>query len=58
MLDSTVLRKIIAVAFIGKQNELLYFYTEEDTSESLHLQMMAHSSLDVIDEKKSKYVYI
>ena len=48
---------IYCVAFIGKFNEPLYFYCNEDTSEYLHLQMMTHSCLDVIEERKKKYVF-
>lgn len=49
---------IYCVAFIGKSNEPLYFYCNEDTSEYLHLQMMTHSSLDVIEQRKKKYVFV
>jgi hypothetical protein len=46
---------IVCIALIGKQNEPLYFYCKEDSSEFIHLQMIAHSALDVIEEKKKKY---
>lgn len=45
---------IIAVAFIGKKNEPLYFFTEEDTAEALNLQMIIYGSLDVVEEKRKK----
>ena len=48
-------RRVIAVAFIGKQNEPLYFYCEEDYAELIHVQMIAHSSLDIIEEKRKKW---
>jgi hypothetical protein len=48
------LKKIIAVSILGKMNEPLFFYSEEDYEESLHLQMVLHSSLDSIDEKRRK----
>jgi hypothetical protein len=48
---------ILSVALIGKQNEPLYFYCKDvETSENLHLQMIAHSALDVIEEKKKRFV--
>ena len=49
MLD---LRRVVSIAFIGKHNDLMFFYTEEDANESLHLQMLTHSALDVIEERK------
>lgn len=45
---------IFSVAFVGKSNEPLYFYSKEETSEYLHLQMIVHSCLDVIEEKKKR----
>lgn len=45
---------IVAVAFVGKSNEPLYFFTEEDTAEALNLQMIIYGSLDVVDEKRQK----
>lgn len=48
-------RKIVGVAFIGKQNEPLYFYSEsDDSSESINLQMIIHSSLDIVEEKRRR----
>jgi hypothetical protein len=50
---------ILSVALIGKQNEPLYFYCKDiETSENLHLQMIAHSALDVVEEKRKKYSFI
>lgn len=50
---------ILSVALIGKQNEPLYFYCKDvETSENLHLQMIAHSALDVIEEKKKRYAFL
>ena len=48
---------IVAVAFVGKENEPLYFFTEEDTAEALNLQMITYGSLDVIEERRKKLVY-
>jgi len=45
---------VFSVAFIGKNNEPLYFYSEEDEVETLNLQMIVHSSLDVIDERRKR----
>mmetsp|Transcript_4645 Transcript_4645/g.7584 ORF Transcript_4645/g.7584 Transcript_4645/m.7584 type:complete len:155 (-) Transcript_4645:135-599(-) len=45
---------VYCVAFIGKFNEPLYFYSKEETSEYLRLQMIVHSCLDVIEERKKK----
>ena len=45
---------IVAVAFVGKSNEPLYFYSEEDTAEALNLQMIVYGSLDVVEEKIKK----
>jgi spore maturation protein CgeB len=42
------------VAYMGKFNEPLYFYSKEDISESVHLQMIAHSCLDVVEERKKR----
>lgn len=47
----------MAVAFVGKENEPLYFFTEEDTAEALNLQMITYGSLDVIEERRKKLVY-
>ena len=48
---------IVAVAFVGKLNEPLYFYSEEDTAEALNLQMIVYGALDVVEEKIKKYVF-
>jgi hypothetical protein len=48
---------IVCLALIGKQNEPLYFYCKEDSSEFVHLQMIAHSALDVVEERKKKYEF-
>ena len=48
---------IVAVAFVGKLNEPLYFYSEEDTAEALNLQMIIYGALDVVEEKIKKYVF-
>ncbi len=45
---------ILLVALVGKLNEPLYIYCKEEASENLHLQLIAHSALDVIEEKKKK----
>jgi hypothetical protein len=40
------------IAFIGKQNEPIFSFTpEEDAAEALHLQMIAHSALDIVEER-------
>jgi len=46
---------IFCVAYVGKFNEPLYFYSKEDTSETLHLQMIVHSCLDVVEERKKRW---
>ena len=45
---------VYCVAYIGKFNEPLYFYSKEDAAESLHLQMIVHSCLDVVEERKKR----
>ena len=55
---------MLAVAFIGKQNEPLFFnHIEASTasfdatssaSENLNILMIMHSSLDIVDERKKK----
>ncbi len=45
---------ISCVAYIGRYNEPLYFFSTEETVESLHLQMIVQSSLDVMEERKKK----
>lgn len=45
---------IVCIAYIGKYNEPLYFYCKEDAMDLIHLQMIAHSALDIIEEKKRK----
>jgi hypothetical protein len=45
---------IYCVAYIGKFNEPLYFFSKEDISEYLHLQMIVHSCLDVVEERKKR----
>lgn len=47
---------LLCVALVGKANEPLYFFCKEEASESLHLQMIAHSALDIMEEKKRKLV--
>ena len=47
---------VVAVAFVGKVNEPLFFYSEEDIAEALNLQMISYGSLDVIEERRKKYV--
>jgi len=45
----------IAIAFVSKHNQPLFFFApEEDMNDSLHLQMIVHSALDVVDEKRKK----
>ena len=45
---------LLCVALVGKWNEPLYFFCKEEASEYLHLQMIAHSALDVIEERKKR----
>lgn len=48
-------RRIVAIAFISKQNEPLYFSApEEDLNEQLHLQLIVHSAIDVLEENIKK----
>eukprot|EP01038_Epipyxis_sp_PR26KG_P009684 gene9684-13037_t len=47
---------IFCVAFVGKYNEPLYFYSKEETAEYLHLQMIVHSCLDVVEERKKRAI--
>lgn len=51
-------KRILAVAIIGKNNEPLYFTSIGDSNifgyEYLQLQMIAHSSLDIVEEKRKK----
>ena len=43
---------ISLVSFIGKHNEPLLTYTQEDDgAEALHLQMIANSALDFVEER-------
>ena len=51
-----VSHSIQAVAFVGKSDDPLYFFTEEDTVEALNLQMIIYGSLDIVDERRKKYV--
>lgn len=44
------------VAYVGKFNEPLYFYSKEEASETLHFQMIVHSCLDVVEERKKRYL--
>ena len=46
---------VYCVAYVGKFNEPLYFYSKEETSENLHLQMIVHSCLDVVEERKKRW---
>ena len=47
---------ILSCMVIGKYNEPLFCHTEVDNAEdSLYLQMVSHSSLDIIEEKRKKY---
>jgi hypothetical protein len=45
---------IYCVAYVGKNNEPLHFYSKEDTSEYMHLQMIVHSSLDIVEERRKR----
>lgn len=45
---------IYCVAFVGKFNEPLYFFSKEESSSTLHLQMIVHSCLDVVEERKKR----
>lgn len=47
---------LLCAVLIGKWNEPLYLYCKEEANESLHLQMIAYSALDVIEDKKKKYI--
>lgn len=47
---------IFCVAYVGKANEPLYYYCKEDTSEYLHLQMIVHGCLDIVEERKKRAV--
>ena len=46
---------IFFVAFIGKNNEPLYFHSKVDPSEYLHMQMITYSCLDIVEERAKKY---
>lgn len=52
--SSSYSMSVHCVAYVGKFNEPLYFYSKEDTSENLHLQMIVHSCLDVVEERKKR----
>lgn len=52
-----IFKKIVSVAIVGRYNDLLFFYSDEDNTESINLQMITNSALDVIDEKKHRYVF-
>jgi Sedlin, N-terminal conserved region len=44
-----------AVAIVGKQNEPLFIYAEEESAvEALYLQTVMHASIDIIDEKRRR----
>lgn len=45
---------VYCVAYIGKFNEPLYFYSKEEASETLHFQMILHSCLDIVEERKKR----
>lgn len=45
---------LYCVAYVGKFNEPLYFYSKEEASETLHFQMIVHSCLDVVEERKKR----
>ena len=51
---------IISICIIGKQNSPLYFNCfkgDMGVSEYLHLQLISHSSLDIVEERKRKYYF-
>ena len=50
------LPKIVAVSFVGKRNEALFFYSTEevDPAELLNLQMVVYGALDVVAEKRKR----
>ena len=39
------------VCFVGKSNGPLFHFTDEEQAESLNLQMIANSSLDIMEER-------
>ena len=45
---------VYCVAFVGKNNEPIFVSSNVEESEALQLQYIAHSALDVIDEKRGK----
>lgn len=47
--------RIVSVVFVGKQNEQLFFYCDEDQANRSHLQLVSHSCLDIVEEKKNRY---
>jgi hypothetical protein len=48
-------RRVVAVAVIGKSNQPLFFHIESEFyAEHLHVQMIAHCSLDIIEEKRKR----
>ena len=50
--------KIVAVSFVGKRNEALFFYSTEevDPAELLNLQMVVYGALDAVVEKRKRPV--
>jgi len=51
---------ILAVMFIGKQSDPMFFYSDEDsgsdapTAEALNKQLAVHCALDIVDERRKK----
>lgn len=48
---------ILAISLVGKNNEPLFFHSNSETSENIHLQMLTYYALDVMEERK-KLVYL
>ena len=48
--------KIVAVSFVGKRNEALFFYSTDDVdpAELLNLQMVVYGALDAVAEKRKR----
>lgn len=45
---------VYCIAFVGKNNEPIFVAANVEESEALQLQYIAHSALDIIDEKRGK----
>jgi hypothetical protein len=47
-------RQLYAVAFVGKLDQPLFLFSQEEAAESLNLQMIMFGALDYVEAKRKR----